>query len=55
MKKAYVSLEVDLQKVKEFILSDNFIQYLLNNMTDVGIVGFIIQSVLNEIERIEGE
>lgn len=38
-------MTVDVNKVREFIESDKFIQFLLNNTTDFSIAAFILQTI----------
>lgn len=44
---------VNLKETEKFIKSDKFIQFLLNNTTDIGTVVFIIQTLMDKIEEIE--
>ena len=44
---------VDIKEVQEFIDSSEFIQFLLNNSTDVSVPAFILQAVQNEIDKIK--
>lgn len=45
-----MNIEVDLNKVKEFVLSDSFTKFLLNNTTDFEIAAYILQTLLNNME-----
>lgn len=45
-----MNIEVDLNEVKEFVLSDSFTNFLLNN-TDFEIAAYILQTLLNNMER----
>lgn len=38
-------ITVDVNKVREFIESDKFIQFLLNNTTDFSTAVFILQTI----------
>lgn len=42
-------MTVDPKKVREFIESDKFIQFLLNNTTDFSVAAFILQTVLDNL------
>ena len=44
-------VQVDLLEAKKFVESEEFIQFLLNNTTDVGIPAFILQTLLSTIEK----
>ena len=49
-----MEIEVDIKEVKEFILSDSFKDFLMSNTTDFAIAAFILQTLLNKIDEIEG-
>jgi hypothetical protein len=42
-------MTVDPKKVREFVESDKFIQFLLNNTTDFSVAAFILQTVLDNL------
>lgn len=44
-------ITVDLDDVKAFCESDKFLQFLLNNTTDFGTAAYILQNVLDAVER----
>lgn len=46
-------MTVDLKEVKNFVESDKFIQFLLNNTTDFAVAAFILQTVLEKIDEIK--
>ena len=45
-------MELNVQNAKEFILSDKFREFLMSNTTDFAPAAFVLQTLLNEIERI---
>lgn len=45
------TMSIDLDEVKEFIESDKFIQFLLNNTTDFGVAAYILQRLQDCIEE----
>lgn len=44
-------MEVNLEDVRNFVKSDKFAQFLLNNTTDFVVAAFILQSLLDVIEK----
>lgn len=44
-------MEVTLEDVREFVKSDKFAQFLLNNTTDFVVAAFILQSLLDIVEE----
>lgn len=50
-----MEMAVDLNEAKEYITSDDFIQYMLNTSTNIGIPSFIIQTVLDKIDELMEE
>lgn len=47
------TVSVDLDEVQEFIESEKFIQFLLNNTTNLSIALFIVQTVNDKIEELK--
>ena len=45
----------DLDNVKEFVKSDKFTQFLLNNTTNFGTATFVLQTLLDKISELEKE
>nr|DAZ72761.1 MAG TPA: hypothetical protein [Caudoviricetes sp.] len=45
----------DLNDIKEFVSSDKFANFLVNNTTDVGTVVFILQILIEKIDELEKE
>ena len=45
------TVNVDLDEVKEFIESDKFVGFLLNNTTNFGVAAFVLQTVYDAIEQ----
>ena len=48
-----MDIELNVQNAKEFILSDRFREFLMSNTTDFATAAFVLQTLLNEIEKIE--
>ena len=48
-----LDMSVNLEKIKEFVESDKFIQFLLNNTTDFSIAAFVLQTLLDKIGELE--
>lgn len=46
---------VDLKEAKKFIKSDKFTHFLLDNITDINTIVFIMQTLMDKIEEIEEE
>lgn len=44
-------VRVDLDEVKAFVESEKFTQFLLSNTTDFGTAAYILQTVLDAVER----
>lgn len=42
-------MTVDPKEVREFVESEKFIQFLLNNTTDFSVAAFILQTVLDRL------
>ena len=45
-------VDVDIEEVEKFILSDDFRDYLLSSTTDFGVAAFILQSLMNAVEDV---
>lgn len=46
-------VDVDIEEVEKFVLSDDFKKYLLSTTTDFGVAAFILQSLLEDIEEVK--
>ena len=46
-------MTVDVNEVREFIESDKFVQFLLNNTTDFSVAAFILQAVFNALPPLD--
>ena len=46
-------MTVDVKEVREFVESEKFIQFLLNNTTDFSVAAFILQTVLDRLPEEE--
>ena len=50
-----MEMEVNLNEIKEYVQSDDFIQYMLSTSTNIGIPSFIIQTVLDKVDELMEE
>ncbi len=50
-----MTIDIDLNEVEKFIKSDNFIQFMMNNTTNIGIPSFILQTILDKIDELRKE
>ena len=50
-----MEIDVNLNEVKDFVQSDKFIQFMLNNTTNIGVSAFILQTILEKISELESE
>lgn len=46
-------MTADVKEVREFVESEKFIQFLLNNTTDFAVAAFILQAVLDRLPEEE--
>lgn len=46
-----MEMEVNPKEVEEFVTSEKFTQFLLNNTTDFSVAAFILQAVLDRLEE----
>ena len=46
-----MELSIDLDEVKEFIEDSNFIQFLLNNTTDINVPAFILSAAYEKSKK----
>lgn len=46
---------VDLNNVEQFITSDKFMQFLLNNTTEFGTAAFILDTLIRKIEELKNQ
>ena len=49
-----MEVSVDINNVKEFILSDNFRDFLVDNTTQFATAAFVLQTLLEKVAEIEG-
>jgi len=47
-----MNVEVDLDNVRHFILSDGFRDYLINNTTEFTTACFILQTLLDKLDEV---
>ena len=45
-----MTMSVDLNEVEEFINSDKFAQFLLNNTTGFSVAGYILTAIFDRVE-----
>lgn len=45
----------DLNNIKEFVSSDKFANFLINNTTDFGTAAFVLQTLIEKIDELEKE
>lgn len=50
-----MEMSVNLNDVKNFIESDKFIQFMLNNTTDFATAAFVLQTLLEKVDELEKE
>ena len=50
-----MDMAIDIIDVKQFVNSDKFSQFLLNNTTDFTTTAFILQTLFEKIEEVEKE
>lgn len=48
-----MNIDVDLKNVREFVESEKFTTFLTSNTTDFGTAAFVLQTVLNELNKAE--
>ena len=50
-----MEMMVDIAEVEGFITGEKFTDFLVNNTTNIGTAGFILQVLLDKIREIRGE
>ena len=50
-----MEIELDLKEIEEFVTSDNFIQFIINNTTQFGTAAFILQTLTEKLDEINQE
>jgi len=45
-------VDVDIEEIEKFIMSDKFRDFLLSNTSDFGVAAFILQSLLNDVDEV---
>ena len=50
-----MEMMVDIAETEAFITSEKFTDFLVNNTTDIGTAGFILQVLLDKIDEIKSE
>ena len=48
-----MNIELDINNVKEFVLSDEFRNFLMSKTTQFGTAAFVLQTLLEKIDEIE--
>ena len=46
-----MTIDVDIDEVEKFIMSDKFRDFLLSNTSDFGVAAFILQSLLEDVDE----
>jgi len=47
-----MTVDVDIEEVEKFILSDDFRDYLLSSTANFGVAAFILQSLMNAVDDV---
>jgi hypothetical protein len=50
-----MEIELNLKEIEEFVTSDNFIQFIINNTTQFGTAAFILQTLTEKLDEIRQE
>lgn len=50
-----MEIELNLKEIEEFVTSDNFIQFIINNTTQFGTAAFILQTLTEKLDEINQE
>ena len=50
-----MEVSIDINEVENFVVSEKFKNFLLDNTTDFGVAVFILQSLLDKIDEIKEE
>ena len=50
-----MELSVDINDIEEFVKSDKFSQFLLNNTTEFSTAAFVLQTLFDKIDELKGE
>lgn len=48
-----LSIDIDINNIKEFVLSDKFRNFLISETTEFGTAAFVLQTLLEKIDKIE--
>lgn len=48
-----MQVELNIKNIEEFILSDNFRNFLMSNTTDFGTAAFIMQTLLEKVDELK--
>ena len=48
-----MQVELNIKNIEEFILSDNFRNFLMSNTTDFGTAAFIMQALLEKVDELK--
>ena len=46
-----MEVSVDIEEVQKFVMSDEFRNFLLDNTSDFGVAAFILQTLLESIDK----
>lgn len=50
-----MEIKCNLDNIKEYVNSDKFTSFLVNNTADIGTAAFILQVLLDKIDEIKEE
>lgn len=50
-----MEIDVNIRNVEEFVLSDDFREFLMSKTTSFATAAFVLQTLLNKIEEIKSE
>lgn len=48
-----MEINIDIKNIEEFVLSDDFRDFLMSKTTDFGTAAFVLQTLLDKIEEIK--
>ena len=48
-----MEVSVDIEEVEQFVMSEKFSDFLLNNTTDFGVAAFVLQTLIDKINELK--
>ena len=48
-----MNIEIDLEDIEQFVMSEEFRDFILSHTTEFGTAAFILQTLLNKIEELK--